>query len=296
MNMMKTYLLLLLMTAILTGFGWALDYFLGGGGRFVWIFFFIAIVMNWVTYFFSDKIVLAMYGARPLSESEAPQLHEMLGRLAQRAGIPKPPLYLVPVEVPNAFATGRSPQRAAVAVTEGLLRAMTPEQIEGVLAHELGHIRHRDTLVATIAATLTAAISMASSSARWGLLLGGGRRDSEGNSNPLGLILGILMTILAPIIAMLVQMAISRSREYAADEFAARTTGNPEGLASALERLELIAQRMPMEELAATENLCIVSPLSGEEVASWFSTHPPTHKRIARLRQLARELSIGRMH
>lgn len=288
MNTLKTYFLLLFLTALLTAIGWAVDYLTGGAGYFMWGFFALGIISNWVVYFFSDKIVLAMYGAKPLSESEAPELHEMVARLAQRAGIPKPPIYLVPVDVPNAFATGRSPSRSAVAVTEGLLRHLNWEQIEGVLAHELGHIAHRDTLLATVAATITALISAASYGLRWGALFGGSRRSNDEGAHPLAVIVIVLMSILAPIIAMLVQLAISRTREYAADEFAANLTRNPEGLASALLTLEAIAMRAPMPQLAATENLWIVSPLRGEDVAAWFSTHPPTAKRVQRLRELAR--------
>ncbi len=287
MNTFKTYLLLLFLTALLTALGWAVDQLTGGTGMFLMIFFALGIVSNWIVYFFSDKIVLAMYGAKPLSEAEAPELHEMLGRLARKAGIPKPPLYLIPADVPNAFATGRSPRRSAVAVTQGLLRHLNTEQIEGVLAHELAHIRNRDTLLATIAATITALISAAGEGLRWGALFGGGRRSDEENSNPLALIIVVVLSILAPLVAMLVQFAISRTREFAADEYAAHLTGNPEGLASALLTLEAIAMRAPMPQLAATENMWIVSPLAGQDVASWFSTHPPTAKRVQRLRELA---------
>ncbi len=287
MNTFKTYLLLLFLTALLTALGWAVDQLTGGTGMFLMIFFALGIVSNWIVYFFSDKIVLAMYGAKPLSEAEAPELHEMLGRLARKAGIPKPPLYLIPADVPNAFATGRSPRRSAVAVTQGLLRHLNTEQIEGVLAHELAHIRNRDTLLATIAATITALISAAGEGLRWGALFGGGRRSDEENSNPLALIIVVVLSILAPLVAMLVQFAISRTREFAADEYAAHLTGNPEGLASALLTLEAIAMRAPMPQLAATENMWIVSPLAGQDFASLFSTHPPTAKRVQRLRELA---------
>lgn len=288
MNGFKTFVLMLFLTALLTAMGWAVDRFTGGAGYFMWIFFGIGVVSNWVVYFFSDKIVLSMYGAKPLSESEAPELHEMLGRLARRAGIPKPPLYLIPVDVPNAFATGRSPQHSAVAVTAGLLRHLNSEEIEGVLAHELGHIKHRDTLLATVAATITALVSAASYGLQWGALFGGGSRDREGHSNPLMAVIALILALLAPLVATLVQMAVSRTREYAADEFAARITGNPEGLASALLTLEAVAMKAPMPQLAATENMWIVSPLSGEDAVALFSTHPPTAKRVARLRELAR--------
>jgi heat shock protein HtpX len=288
MNTLKTYFLLLLLTGLLTLLGWAVDRFTGGTGIFMWSFFAVGIISNWVVYFFSDKIVLAMYGAKPLTEAEAPELHEMVARLARRAGIPKPPLYLVPVEVPNAFATGRGPNHSAVAVTAGLLRHLNHEQIEGVLAHELSHIKHRDTLLATVAATITALISAAGYGLRWGAMFGGGRRSDGEGSNPLGLIMVIIISILAPLVAMLVQMAISRTREYAADESAAEITRNPEGLASALLTLEAVATQAPMPQLAATENMWIVSPLKGESVVSLFSTHPPTAKRVERLRELAR--------
>jgi len=289
MNTMKTYFLMLFLTALLTLVGWAVDKFSGGTGIFLWSFFAIGILSNLVVYYFSDKIVLAMYGAKPLSESEAPELHEMVARLARKAGIPKPPIYLIPIDVPNAFATGRSPSHSAVAVTQGLLRALTWEQIEGVLAHELGHVKHRDTLLATIAAVITALISAAGYGLRWGALFGGGRRDDNEGSHPLMIIIVLVLSLLAPLIAMLVQLAISRTREYAADEFAAKLTGNPLGLTSALQTLDAIAARAPMPQLAATENLWIVSPLRGEDVATLFSTHPPTSKRIARLQQLAQQ-------
>ncbi len=289
MNTMKTYFLLLLLTGLLTALGWAVDQFTGGAGLYMAIFFAVGIVANWIVYFFSDKIVLAMYGAKPLSESEAPELHEMVSRLAQRAGIPKPPIYLIPVDVPNAFATGRSPSHSAVAVTQGLLRHLNWEQIEGVLAHELAHIKHRDTLLATVAATITALISAAGYGLRWGAMFGGGRRSDNESSHPAGLIIAIVLSIVAPLIAMLVQLAISRTREYAADEYAAQLTRNPEGLASALLTLEAVAMQQPMPQLAATENMWIVSPLRGEDVAALFSTHPPTSKRVERLRKLARQ-------
>lgn len=288
MNTLKTYFLLLFLTGLLTAIGWAVDQFTGGAGLFMWGFFALGIISNWVVYFFSDKIVLAMYGAKPLSEAEAPELHEIVARLAQRAGIPKPPIYLIPVDVPNAFATGRNPRHSAVAVTQGLLRHLNAEEIEGVLAHEISHIKHRDTLLATVAATITALISAASYGLRWGALFGGGRRSDSEGSNPLAMVIVLVLAILAPIIAVLVQLALSRTREYAADEEAANLTRNPEGLASALLRLEAVAMRAPMPQLAATENMWIVSPLRGENVMAWFSTHPPTAKRVQRLRELAR--------
>lgn len=291
--MVKTYFLLILMTAILTAFGWVLDRFLHTGGMLMYGFFAFALVMNWVSFFYSDKIVLKMYRAQPVTPEQAPELHEMVERLSQQAGIPKPPLYIIPEQVPNAFATGRSPSHAAVACTEGLLNLMNREQVEGVIAHELSHIRNRDTLVSTVAATLTSAIGMAGHSAQWGAMLGGGR-SRDGESHPLGAILVLVMAILAPIVAMVIQMAISRTREYGADAFGAQLTGNPEGLASALERLEAVAARNPMPALARTENMWIVSPLSGSDVASWFSTHPPTAKRAARLREMTREMMTGK--
>lgn len=291
MNIFKTYFLLLALTLLLTAFGYVLDRVLGTGGMMMMIFFIIGIITNWVSYFFSDKIVLKMYKAQEVSPAEAPELHEIVERLAHNAGIPKPKVCIVPTEVPNAFATGRNPKRGVLAVTEGIMRALSWRELEGVIAHELGHIRNRDTLVATVAATLAGAIGMASHSAQFGMMFGG--RDRE-TSNPATMIMLLVMAIFAPIIAMMVQMAISRTREYGADRAGAEYTGDPEALASALERLDAFAHRHPAQVSPGTAHLFIVNPLSGSQVKSLFSTHPPTEERTRRLREFARENLVGR--
>jgi heat shock protein HtpX len=244
----------------------------------------LALVMNFVSYWFSDKIVLKMYRAQPIDEAELPVLQRIVRNLATRAGIPMPKLYLIPSESPNAFATGRSPQHAAVAVTEGILRIMNETELEGVLAHELSHVLNRDMLISTVAATVAGAISMIASIARWGLMFGGSSRDDEGRSaNPIAMLLTV---ILAPIAALLIQMAVSRSREYQADASGAQLTRNPSGLASALAKLGQAIQAVPMDANPATAHLFIVNPLSGRSLASLFSTHPPLEDRIARLRAM----------
>jgi heat shock protein HtpX len=226
-------------------------------------------------------------GARPLERAEAPWLYEMVERLARRAGIPPPPLYLIPTETPNAFATGRSPQHAAVAVTEGILRLMDRRELEGVLAHELSHVVNRDTLITTFAATLAGAVSQLAMMGRWGALFGGfGDRDDDRRGGGLGFLIAVLV---APLAALLLQLALSRRREYAADESGARLVGDPEGLAEALEALERGNRQMPFDVSPATAPLYIVNPLSGEGITALFSTHPPLEKRVARLRAMASE-------
>ena len=276
-NTLKTTLLL----GLLTGLFVAIGGWLGGQSGMV-VAFLMAVVMNFVSFWFSDKIVLRMYGAQPLAESQAPEVHRIVRRLATQAGIPMPPLYLIPSPSPNAFATGRSPQHAAVAVTEGILRLMNEKELEGVLAHELSHVLNRDILVSTVAATLAGAISMLANMAQWSMFMGGSRSDDD-RPNPIGLIATI---ILAPLAAMLIQMAVSRSREYGADATGARMTHNPEGLASALGKLHRATQAVPMQASPATAHLFIVNPLSGRALASLFSTHPPVEDRIARLRAM----------
>ena len=250
-----------------------------------WFAFGFALVMNFVSYWFSDKIVLASYGAQPIGEADAPVVYRIVRNLATKARIPMPRLYLLPAEAPNAFATGRNPQHAAVAVTEGILRIMSEEELEGVLAHELSHVLNRDVLTSTIAATLAGAVMMLANMARWGAMFAGSRRDDEegGGLNPIAL---IVTALLAPIAAMLIQMAISRSREYEADASGARLTRNPLGLASALARLEQASQAIPMDASPATAHLFIVNPLSGRAFMNLFSTHPPIEERIARLRAM----------
>jgi heat shock protein HtpX len=278
-NMVKTTFFL----ALLTGLFIAVGGLLGGRGGMVMAFV-LALVMNFVSYWFSDKIVLKMYGAQPIGETEAPVVHRIVRRLATRAGIPMPKLYLIPAEAPNAFATGRSPQHAAVAVTQGILQIMDEAELEGVLAHELSHVLNRDVLISTVAATIGGAISMLANMAQWGLMFGGSRDDDEGRGgNPIAL---LLTAILAPLAAMLIQMAVSRSREYQADASGARMTRNPSGLASALAKLGQATRMIPMDANPATAHLFIVNPLSGRALANLFATHPPLEDRIARLRTM----------
>jgi heat shock protein HtpX len=278
-NMLKTTLFL----ALLTGLFIAVGGLVGGRSGMIMAFL-LALVMNFVSYWFSDKIVLKMYGAQPVEENQLPVVQRIVRNLATRAGIPMPKLYVIPSDSPNAFATGRSPQHAAVAVTEGILRIMNETELEGVLAHELSHVLNRDMLISTVAATVAGAISMIASIARWGLMFGGGSRDDEGRSaNPIAVLLTV---ILAPIAAMLIQMAVSRSREYQADASGARLTRNPGGLASALSKLGQATQAVPMDANPATAHLFIVNPLTGRSLANLFSTHPPLEDRIARLRAM----------
>jgi heat shock protein HtpX len=278
-NAVKTTALL----ALLTGLFIAIGGYLGGESGMV-LAFVLALAMNFTSYWFSDKIVLRLYGAQPLSETQAPGVHSMVRNLATRAGMPMPKLYLIQSPTPNAFATGRNPDHAAVAVTEGILRIMSPEELEGVLAHELSHVLNRDVLISTIAATLAGAVMMLANMARWSAIFGSSRDDEEGGgSNPIGL---FLMAILAPLAAMLIQMAVSRSREYQADLSGARLTHRPMGLAAALAKLQQANQALPMDASPATAHLFIVNPLSGRSLMTLFATHPPLEDRIARLRAM----------
>lgn len=279
-SQIKTALLLGLLTALILVVGQAM-----GGRQGLVIAFFMALVMNLGSYWFSDKIVLSMYGARELSPADAPGLHAMVEELAHNAGIPKPRVMIVPQEAPNAFATGRNPEHGVVCVTDGIMRLLSPEELRGVLAHELGHIKNRDILVQSIAAVLGGAVVMMANMLQWGAIFGMGRSNDEegGGSGVLG---GLLMAILAPIAASLIQMAISRSREYLADATGARISGTPLALAGALGKLETYAQRIPMHANPATENMFIVNPFAGMSMASLFSTHPPTEERIRRLLEM----------
>ena len=279
-NTFKTALLLGLLTGLFVLLG---NYLGGRQGMMVALIF--AGVMNFGSYWFSDRIVLALYRAREVQEADAPELFRVVRGLAQRAGIPMPKVYIVPNETPNAFATGRSPQHAAVAVTEGILRILSSVELEGVLAHELSHIKHRDTLIATIAATMAGVIVMLANMAKWAAIFGGfgGRDEEDRGGGALGF---IFMAILAPVAATLIQLAISRSREYLADEGSARITKSPGRLADALQKLELGAQRIPMAANPATSHLFIVNPLRGRSFLSLFSTHPPIEERVARLRAM----------
>jgi heat shock protein HtpX len=273
MSGMKTTLLLAGMTGLFLFVGEAL-----GGRQGMLIALLFAGLMNFVAFFFSDKIVLAQFGAQAVDREQAPQLHATVERLAARAGIPMPRLYVIPSPALNAFATGRSPKHAAVAATEGLLRTMNRDELEGVLAHELSHVLNRDVLISTVAATLAGAIAML---ARIGLFFGGGRRDDgEEGGNPLA---GLLALVLAPIAAFLIQMAVSRSREYAADSTGAKLVGHPYGLAHALKKLQAASERIPLDASPATAHLFIVNPLRGRSLLSLFATHPPLERRIERL-------------
>ncbi len=276
-NRIKTFVLLAGLTVFLIIIGRLI-----GGRLGMQLAFLLALAMNFFSYWYSDKIVLKMYGAQEVGPSEAPELHGMVEELAQEAGIPKPKVYIIPNDSPNAFATGRNPQHAAVAATQGIMRLLTPTELKGVLAHEIGHVRNRDILIQTVAATLAGAIMILASMARWGAIFGLGRDDEEGPG-----ILGLIaISIIAPLAAMLIQMAISRSREYLADESGARFSHNPESLARALEKLQMGVQRAPMEASPATAHMFIVNPLTGGGMLRLFSTHPPTEERIARLRSM----------
>lgn len=285
-NLFKTAFLLSVLTLLMVFFGRAL-----GGEQGMVMAFVFACVMNFVSYWFSDKIVLAAYRAQPLSEADAPEIHQIVRELAAEAHIPVPKIYLIPSPAPNAFATGRNPKHAAVAVTQGIFELLNYEELKGVLAHELSHVTNRDILVSSVAATLAGAISMLASMARWSLMFGGGgssRRDDErgGGSNPIAL---LLLAILMPLAATLVQLAVSRSREYGADESGGHLCGNPLFLASALRKLESAGRRIPMAQAdPASAHLFIVNPLSGVNFAALFSTHPPLEERIARLEKMAR--------
>ena len=278
-NMFKTGILLAVLTAMLVLIGGAI-----GGRQGMLVAFFFAVAMNFFSYWFSDKIVLSMYGAQPIDEAQAPRLYAILRRLTTRAQIPMPRVYMIPTDTPNAFATGRNPEHAAVAVTEGIMRILDEEELEGVLAHELSHVKNRDILISTIAATLAGAITYLAHMAQWAAMFGGGRRDDdEGGTNPIA---AILLAVVAPIAAMLVQLAVSRAREYQADATGARVAGKPWGLAKALEKLQMAQQVAPMNANPATAHLFIVNPLSGRAFLNLFSTHPPIEDRIARLRSM----------
>ena len=276
MNTLKTTLLMATLTVLLVLVGGAI----GGRGGMTTAFL-LAGGMNFFSYWFSDRMVLAWHRAQPVAREQAPQLYEILERLTARAGIPMPRAYILPEDAPNAFATGRNPGHAAVAVTEGILRLLDDEEMEGVLAHELAHVKNRDILIGSIAATLAAAIMVIANMARWAAFFGGGQRDDRGGANPITL---LAMVILAPIAAMLIQLAVSRSREYQADASGAEMTHNPYGLANALQKLEDSSRRIPMQTAGpATSHLFIVKPCTGGAFTTLFSTHPPMRERIRRL-------------
>jgi heat shock protein HtpX len=278
MNTVKTLVLMTFLTVLLVFAGSAF----GGRTGMVYAFLF-ATVMNFGAYWFSDKIVLRMYGAQPVTEAQAPELYSIVRTLSQRAGMPMPKVYLIPSATPNAFATGRNPEHGVVAVTEGIMNILSRDELAGVLAHELAHIKHRDILTGTIVATVAGAISML---ARMAMFFGGGRHDDDdGGGNPVA---ALVMMIVAPLAAMLVQMAISRTREYEADAGGAQLSGSPSGLANALLKLEQGAQAIPMDANPATAHMFIVNPLSAQGLMTLFSTHPPIAERVKRLRQMPR--------
>jgi heat shock protein HtpX len=274
MNQAKTFLIIVAMTGLLV---WIGDYFGGQSGMVMALG--IGLVMNGVSYFFSDKIVLASYGARVVTQADAPELHAIVANLTQRAGLPMARIAIIPEDTPNAFATGRNPEHAVVAVTEGIMRILSRPELEAVIGHELGHVKHRDILIGSMAAVLAQAIMFLSRMAMWV-----SPRDEEGRSSPLA---GIAIMILGPLAAILLQMAVSRSREYLADDYSAHLTGRPDMLASALERLQSYNQQLPMQSAQpATAHMMIVNPLRAGGLMSLFSTHPPMEVRVERLRRM----------
>lgn len=279
MNVAKTWLLMGLLSALLVMGGSAIG---GPNGALLAMLFSVAI--NLAGYWFSDRMALSMAGAVPLKEEESPELHAMTRRLCERAGLPMPKLYLIPADQPNAFATGRNPEHGVVAVTEGLLKLMDRQEIEGVIAHELAHIKHRDILIGSMAAMFAGAITMLANWAQWAMIFGGARQDEDEEEGGGSLAGSLVMMIVAPLAAALIQMAISRSREYLADAAAARYAGSPNGLVGALEKLRWATSAVPMPVNAATAHMYIAHPLSGGGVMSLFSTHPPLEERIRRLR------------
>jgi heat shock protein HtpX len=286
-NTLKTAFFMALLTVLFIFIGGVL----GGRGGMVFAFGF-ALVMNFASYWFSHKIVLAMYRAKEATEAEAPALYRIVRKLAEKGGLPMPKVYIMNNPTPNAFATGRNPQNGVVAVTTGIMQILNEDELEGVIAHELAHIHGRDILIGTIAATFAGAIMMLADWARFAAMFGGFRGDDEENSNPFGIVVMIVVSILAPIAAMMVQMAISRSREYVADERGAYLSGKPHALASALAKISGGVQHVPMDNPnAATAHMFIMNPLKGGSILSLFSTHPPVEERIKRLQALSGKIS-----
>src|SRR5881227_391687 len=275
-NTFKTAFLLTALTLLLMGIGRAF-----GGQNGMLLALGIAAVTNFVAYFFSDKIALATYRAQPVTREQLPRVYQVVERITQRVGLPMPKIYVIPTDSPNAFATGRNPQHASVAVTQGILNLLSDEELEGVLAHELGHVRNRDILISSIAATVAGAITYLAEMARWGMIFGGYERDRDSRGG--GGFGALLMLILAPIAAMLIQLAVSRSREYQADETGAHFTGNPYALASALSKLDAYSKRLPLQATPSTAHLFIIQPFLGMNLMNLFQTHPPIAKRIERL-------------
>jgi heat shock protein HtpX len=279
MNNIRTFVLLVTLTLVLVWAGAAV-----GGRHGMTIALIFAFGINFFAYWFSDKVVLRMYGARQVSESDAPELYSIVRRLAQKAEIPMPKVYMIEEEQPNAFATGRNPGHAAVAVTRGIMRLLSADELQGVIGHELAHVKHRDILISTIAATIAGAISYLSQMAQWAMIFGGFRGDDDEGGNPIA---ALIMMIVGPIAAMIIQMAISRSREYSADAGGARIVGNPRYLSNALRKLQQAAQKIPMDANPSTAHMFIVNPLSGRGVLKLFSTHPPLEERISRLESMS---------
>jgi heat shock protein HtpX len=293
MNGFRTTMLLAALTALVV---WIGNMFGGPNGAVLALVF--AGAMSFFSYWFSDKIVLKMYGAQQISANDDPELYGLVQELAARGGLPMPKVYIIPEETPNAFATGRNPEHAAVAVTQGIRRILTKRELGGVLGHELTHVKNRDILISSIAATLAGAISYMAHMAQWGMMFGGGNRDREEGGGGGGILGLLFMMIVAPMAAMLIQMAVSRSREYLADAGGAKISGDPLALASALRKLHMGAQNIPLQVSNATQNatahMFIVSPLSGSAFASLFSTHPAMEERIARLEAMSKDLSYMR--
>jgi heat shock protein HtpX len=285
-NMLRTTLLLAALTALIVWIGGLL-----GGSQGAVIALVMAGVMNFGSYWFSDKIVIKMYGGQEIQQQDDPELFGMVKKLAQQNGMPMPKLFLIPSESPNAFATGRNPEHAAVAVTAGIRRLLTPRELEGVLAHELAHVTNRDILISSIAATLAGAIMTLARMAQWGMMFGGGRRDDDRGG---GGALGLLVTmIVAPLAAMLIQMAISRSREFQADDTGARLVRDPEALASALQKIAGGAAQVPLDASPQTAHMFIINPLRASAFRNLFSTHPPLEERLERLQRVATELGLA---
>jgi heat shock protein HtpX len=279
MNNIKTLFLLVTLTLVLVWAGGAL-----GGKQGMTIALIFALGMNFISYWFSDKIVLRMYGAKQVTEAEAPDLYSIVRSLVQKAGMPMPKVYIMDQEQPNAFATGRNPNHAAVAVTSGIMRILTREELQGVIGHELTHIKNRDILISTIAATIAGAISYLAQMAQWAMIFGGHRGDDDEGGSPIA---AFVMMIVGPIAALIIQMAISRSREYAADSGGAEISGNPRYLAGALRKLDMASHKIPMHANPATSHMFIVNPFSGGGILKLFSTHPPIEERIARLESMS---------
>jgi heat shock protein HtpX len=284
-NVLKTFFFLAILSILFIVVGNLI-----GGKTGATVALLMALIMNFIAYFFSDKIVLATTGAVSVDRSQAPELHAIVEEVARKAELPKPKVCIIPVETPNAFATGRNPKNGVVAVTSGLVKLLSPEELKGVIAHEIAHIKNRDILISTIAAVLVGAITYLAYMAQWALMFGGIHRDDEDRGNPIGLIATLIAIIIVPIAATLIQLAISRSREFLADETGAKIIKNPGALARALEKLENWNRVYPLDVNPAHAQMYIVNPLSSKSLFKLFSTHPPIEDRIARLMKLAKEI------